>query len=201
MNTKKKPSWLLPLDFVSFAVPGIVCLVLLVVGLVHGASGPRQWPYLMGLVGAVFLAIWVRVALLRRAYLDGFRWYPAYGVMAEANGYLLPNDEQMDAAVRADVSRWALYYGTKAADAVASDVVWCFFKKDLSEADIGRADVRMNGFTIARSHTMYVSYSAAADALEKTAFAHELGHIIMGFSTGAWDQAVHHAFMQEHGLL
>jgi hypothetical protein len=47
---------------------------------------------------------------------------------------------------------------------------------------------------------MYVDYDYKLDPIEKTALAHELGHVIHGLATGGWDQAEHHAFTKKNHL-
>lgn len=204
---KKKPAWLRLDDFLTIAGPGIAVLGLLVWAIIAKAESEASgWQYLMALVGLAFIGIWVRIALSRRAYLAEFRWYPTYGIMmhpgepVEKGGYILPDELTVTTAVRETVARWALYYGTKAAAAVASDVIWVFFKKNLDENSLNRAKAKVNGITFARSHTMQVDYDSPSDQLVNTAFEHELGHIIMGHSTNDWDQKIHHDFASGHGL-
>lgn len=203
---KKKPSWLRLDDFLTIAGPGIATLGLLVWAVLAKAKSEHGgWQYLMALVGLCFIGIWVRVALSRKSYLAEFRWYPTYGIMAHPGDpktglYSLPDEDTVNSAVRETVSRWALYYGTKAAAAVASDVIWVFFKKDLDENEINRAKKKVNGFTVSRTHTMYVDFDGASDPLERTAFEHELGHIVYGFATGDWDEEAEHTFVKGHGL-
>lgn len=202
---KKKPSWLTLLDFLTIAGPGIAVFGILIYFLIHGAVGPKGWQYLMALVGLSFIGIWLRIALSRRSYLAEFRWYPSYGIMAHPGDpkvglYTLPDDDTVNNAVRETVARWALYYGKKAAEAAASDVIWVFFKKDLDENTLNRARAKVNGLTFARSHTMEVDFDTPSDPLEKTAFEHELGHIIFGFSTDNWDQQAEHDFARGHGI-
>ncbi len=199
MTDKKKPSWFQWLDLTTLA-PGVLTLSFLAYAIAHGAEGPKGWQWGTAAVGLAFIGIWLRLVLLRRSYLAEFRWYPTYGIMAHpGQGYSLPSDDVLNTAVRETMNRWALYY-PNAKDALESDIVWVFFKRDLDESTANRANAKVNGLTFARSHTMQVDYDAADQPLAETAFEHELGHVIMGFSTDGWDQAVHHAFMADHGL-
>ncbi len=54
------------LDFLTYALPGILTLLAMVVCLALHAQGPRGWPLGMAAVGLAFLGIWLRVYLLRR---------------------------------------------------------------------------------------------------------------------------------------
>jgi hypothetical protein len=74
------------------------------------------------------------------------------------------------------------------------------FPQPLDENDKNRAHTKVNGFTVAASHVMAIDYDTPTDAFEKTAFEHELGHVIRGFATSNWDQVEHHAFMKQHDL-
>ncbi len=198
--TKKRPSWFQWLDLTMLA-PGVATLAILAYALARGARGPSGWPYGMAAVGLAFVGIWLRVVLLRRGYLSEFRWYPTHGIMAHpGQGYILPPDAVLDAYVSDTVMKWSTHY-PGAAGALGSDVVWVFFRRDLDESTANRAGAKVHGLTMARSHTMQVDYDVPSQPLQTTAFAHELGHVIMGFSTGGWDQAVHHAFMRDNGLL
>jgi len=202
--TKKKPAWLRLDDFLTIAGPGIVVLGILVALLFRDdVEAKGGWQWLMLAVGLCFIGIWVRVLLSRKAYLAQFRWYPTYGIMVhpgERDPYALPEDHVLDTAVRETVNRWSLYYGPRALASISSDVIWVFFKKDLDESTANRAKAKVEGITFARSHTMQVDYDHRDQPFERTAFEHELGHIIMGFSTGDWDQQKHHDFARGHGL-
>ncbi len=202
LGMKKKPSFLTLYDFLTIAGPGIVVLLInLWLQFVEIETSAKRWEWLMLVVGLAFIAIWARVVQLKRRRLSEFTWYPTWGVMAHpGEGYVLPPQEEMDRSVRETVNRWSLYYGSKASAAVMSDVVWVFFKRGLDESTANRAKMKVNGLTFARSHTMQVDFDTPSDPLEKTAFEHELGHIIMGHATGDWDQQKHHDFSRGHGL-
>jgi hypothetical protein len=47
---------------------------------------------------------------------------------------------------------------------------------------------------------MAVDFDDPNQPFERTAFEHELGHVIHGFATGTWDLAEHHDFMKKKGL-
>jgi hypothetical protein len=201
---KKKPSWLRLDDFLSIAAPGIATLGALFFLLFReDVKSDGGWQWLMLAVGLGFIAIWVRIVFSRKAYLSRFRWYASYGLMVhpgDRDPYSLPEDHVLENAVRETVNRWSIYYGPRAQAAIASDVIWVFFKKDLDENTVNRAKAKVEGITFARSHTMQVDYDLRDQPLSTTSFEHELGHIIMGFSTGDWDQESHHKFARSHGL-
>jgi hypothetical protein len=197
---KKKPSWFRPIDFMTMAFAGIVVAGLTIYMLVVGYDGPKSAPYLMATVALGFFAVWGRFCQARKQSLDEFTWYPTYGFMVKPEYYLLPSPVAFDALVKAAIDAWSPYF-SNAEQIVQSEVLWVWFKKDLNENDKNLAHYKVKGLTIDNSFMMEVDYDTSGDDLAKTAFRHELGHVIMGHATGKWDQTVHHAFMREHGLL
>lgn len=200
---KKKPSWLRLYDFLTIAGPGLAILGLNIYGLSVGFEGEyiTQGAILMTLVGLSFIALWVKVILGRKKWLSEFRWYPTYGFMVhdDHGKYKLPGNILFEAAIWRTIQAWAPYY--KCDDLQkGSDVFWVFFKKDLDENTKNLAKMKVEGLTIARSHTMQVDYDAPDQPLERTAFEHELGHIIMGHGSKGWDLVTHHEFAKKHGL-
>jgi hypothetical protein len=196
----KKPSWFRPIDFLSFALPGVVLIGLTIYAMIAGADAPKGGIWGCWLVAFSFVAIWGRFCWLRKKWLDEFTWYPTYGVMMHPGaGYKLPSPEYLDSTIQAIVKKWTVFF-PNAESALLSDVNWCWFKKNLNETPMNPAGRKVNGFTIPGSHEFEVDYDTDTQNLVQTAFPHELGHVIMGNSTGKWDQDTHHNFMKEHGL-
>lgn len=200
---KKKPHWLRLDDFLTLAGPGIGVLGLLVYCVLAGyvPGWPKGAWIGMLAVGLTFIGIWARVVFLRKKALAKYRWYPTYGFMVHDDGgkYHLPGTVLFEAAIWRTIQAWAPYYKSDVL-LKGKDVFWVFFKKDLDENTNNLANMKVEGLTIARSHTMQIDYDSADQPLEKTAFEHELGHIIMGHATGNWDLKTHHDFMKLHKL-
>lgn len=198
----KKPHWFRLIDFASIAGLGILSGGVTVYAMSVGVEGPRarEGVVLCWVVTALFFAIWAWFCRARKKWLDEFTWYPAFGIMMHpGDGYVLPSQEECDRVVRLTVDRWSAHF-PKAEEVVKEEVVWCWFRKDLDETARNPARQRVNGLTVAGTHKIMVDYDSDDQALETTAFEHELGHVIMGNATGKWDQTEHHEFAKKNGL-
>ncbi len=153
----------------------------------------------MSLVGVTFATIWVRFALDRKAHLERFRWYPTYGFMVEANGYQLPDDALFDSVVARTIRAWSRFH-PDAESIIKREVCWAHFHKDLDETPLNPAKQKVEGFTFVGTHVVYVDFDKPDSPLERTAFEHELGHIIRGYATRNWDMNEHHDFVHRNGL-
>ncbi len=200
---KKKPNWFTLLDLFTIAGPGVAILGLDVYGLSVGFTGKHvvQGVILMTLVGLGFIGAWIRVLLGRKKELSEYKWYPTYGLMVhdDNGGYHLPGTVLLEALVFRTIQAWAPYHK---ADVLmkGNQVIWVYFKKDLNENDKNLAHRKVAGITIGYSSVMEIDYNSADQPIEATALRHELGHLIMGWDTGLWNEEVHHAFMKAHGL-
>lgn len=201
MNTPKKPSWFKLWDLVSFGIPIVAIVGLNIYMMVHGfeAKHHTQALILCWVVAASFLGIYLALLKMRFDSLKEFRWYPTYGFMLHIDDYRLPEDGVLDGSVWKTIQAWSKLH-PKAEEILKSDVNWVWFKKDLNENDKNLAHQKVKGFTVAVSHMMAIDYDTTTDPLDKTAFEHELGHIIFGFDTGNWDQAAEHAYIKTNGL-
>jgi len=198
---KKKPFWFRTIDLVTMAGPGFVTAGLTIYAMVHGYEGPKQAIPLLWVVTVAFIGVWFRFCQARKDDLATFTWYPTYGFMVKPENYILPSPADMDALIKKTIDAWTPYFPQAGSIVADGDVIWAWFLKGLNENDQNRAHQKVKGLTIGYSTMMEIDYDTPTDPLDKTAFAHELGHIIMGNATGKWDEAVHHAFMREHGLL
>lgn len=197
----KKPSWFRLIDLLTIAGFGVPIIALGIYALLVGASGPApvQGIILTFVVGFGFIAIWARFALARKQWLDKFRWYQTYGIMVETGDWTAPSDFELDALVKKTVEKWQSFF-SNSQDVLMKEVKWAYFKKDLDETTLNPAHQKVKGVTIAGGYAFEVDFDAPGDAIENTAFAHELGHVIMGHATGNWNQAYHHEFMAKNGF-
>jgi len=202
MNNKKKPSWFRLQDLFAMAGVGLAIAGITTYALITGVEGPHatQGIVLCYIVAALFIAIWGRYCQKRYQWLDTFKWYPKHGFMVYPENYHLPDDKEFDGLVEETTNKWATYYNANHVINETDDIFWVFMKKNLDESAQNRANMKVNGLTIAYSHTIMVDYDLPDDKLVKTAFEHELGHIIMGQATSGWDLETHHKFMAAHKL-
>lgn len=188
-------------DLLTIALGGFVAAATLIYLAVVGVDGPgaKQGVALLAVVGLAFFAFWGIFAYNRKKWLDSFDWFPNYNLMIQSNGYSLPAGDEIDGVVLRTIQAWKPFHA-RAGELLCSDINWVYFRKDLNETALNPTKKKVNGFTVAGSHVIEVDFNNKLDSLEKTAFAHELGHVIHGLATGGWDQEEHHRFMNEHGL-
>jgi hypothetical protein len=196
----KKPSWFRWYDFASLGGLALVGLAAVIYASIAGIQSPhaKQGLILLIVVTLTFAGIYLRYALLRKKDFDAFSWYPTYGFMVKAVGdYKLPTPEVLDGIVKKTIEAWTPYH--PAESIIKAEINWCWFEGNLNTStdEIG---MLCKGYTAPNSHEIKVDYDTPTDALEITAFAHELGHVIRGNATGKWDVGEHHEFMKDHGL-
>lgn len=199
---KKPPHWFRWVDLVTLGGGALVTLGALVYVLTHEPEGKHLTLGLVtfALIPVLLLVFWVRSAIKRKEWLDKFRWIPKYNLMMHrggSDGYLLPADEEVNNITKHYIDRWENALPGSAA-AVQKGIIWVYFSQSLSGKERARKEVK--GYTYAYSRTMAVAYDFRLQGLQETAYGHELGHIILGTVTKKWDEAEHHAFMQEHDL-
>lgn len=195
----KKPSWFQPLDLIPLLLPVVVAAYAFIHG--YEAKQHEQAGALLIAVPVLMWGIWGYVMWLRKRFLDRCHWFPTYGFMidTENEGYLLPAEQEFDAFVASVVRSWTPFHPA-AERIMKGGVKWLYFRKNMDEKPINPNWGIAKGITIAGGSVMYVDYNSKVDAIEKTALAHELGHVIHGLATGEWIQAEHHAFMKKNHL-
>lgn len=202
MNTPKKPSWFKVWDLVSFGIPVVGISALTTYAHIMGVEGKHagQALALCWVVVAAFVAIYLRLLWMRKETLKQYRWYPHYGFMLRLGEYQLPEEGVLDGLVWKTIQLWSKHH-QNAEEIIKSSINWVSFHQHLNENDKNRAHHKVKGFTVAASHVMAIDYDLPSDPFEKTAMAHELGHVIHGFATSDWNEDHHHEFMRVSGLL
>ena len=194
-----KPSWFQPLNL----LPAVVAAASAAYALISGieAEHPTQAKILLVAVPVVMLIITAIDAWNRKKWLDTFIWFPKYGFMidTENEGYLLPAESEFDNFVASVAESWTPFHPT-ADMLLRRSVKWLHFRKGMDEKPIKPSWGLVKGITVAGGSSIYVDYNSKLDPIEKTAFAHELGHVIHGLATNTWDQAEHHAFAKKNHL-
>lgn len=194
-----KPRWYQPLDLIPiFVAAGISGYAF-----IHGfeAEHKTQAAVMLVAVPVLICAIVLLGWWNRKKYLDSFTWYPAYGFMIDTKkgGYLLPAEHEFDQFVASVIRSWMPHH-PNAELIMKSRVKWLHFRKGMDEKPIKASWGLVKGITVQGGSSIYVDYNSKLDPIERTALAHELGHIIHGLATGGWDQEEHHAFAKKHGL-
>ncbi len=192
-------------DFVAFGLGGVVCIGLLMFGLVSGfegdASSVKQVPFLLAACAAGFLFVYWQAVKVRINELRGFVLVgdPKYGLLVNMGSYEPVGEDLYDLVelVEKTVDDWSrVWPRERVEEALSSGYVWIWFKEGDLDLPYGRPG-KVAGFTVLRKiHVGYIPGST----FRKTAFAHELGHVIQGLVTGSWSQDEHHARSKEHGI-
>lgn len=187
-------------DLLTIGGGSLVSLGLFIYALLAGVTPPhaKEGLCLLAAVGLAFTAIYLRYLFERKAWLAEFTWCPKYGFMIHSNGYNLPPVPEVEHVIQNTVDAWTRYHA--ASRLLLQGVNWVYFDKTLNEKMPPMSYSKCKGYTISGSHYMVVDYDLSSDPLERTAFAHEIGHVIRGNATGQWDQAEHHKFAADHGL-
>lgn len=194
----KKPHWFRPLDL-AYLFCGGLAAGLTAYAVINRAQGPAGWQILMGVVSLLFFVFFVITAYQRKKWLDTFEWLPTFGFMIQTNGYSLPASSEVDQVIERTVRDWSKFF-PGAGSLLMKEVTWVHFQKDLNETAMNPAHQKVKGLTLAGTHIIYVDYDNKLDSLEKTAFQHELGHIIYGNATNSWDQEEQHEYIRTRGL-
>ena len=193
----KKPSWFQPLDLIPLLIPVIAAAY----AFIHGYEAVRhtQAGILLVAVPVLMCLLWGRVMYGRKKFLDSCTWYGTYGFMIIPENYLLPAEQEFDGVVASTIRDWTPFHPA-ANRLMKTGVKWLYFRKDLDEKPITPKVGLVEGFTTGWGSVIYVDYDAKLQVLEKTAFQHELGHIIHGLATGGWDVIEHHEFAKKNHL-
>jgi len=188
---------------------GVYTFGFLIYGLVHGvqgsASAVAQWPYLMTATGLGFFFVYWRVIVIRKKEIAGFVLVggPKYGFAVNFGDYIGAGQTHEDllnlwmtTADKWVAAGWTL---DQIHNALNQDYIWVWFKPEdaAGTIDLPRQAGKVAGYTIYRQ--MVIGYKQGMP-FEKTAAAHELGHVIQGTITNVWDQTIHHQRSKELGL-
>ncbi len=192
-----KPSWFQPLDLIPLLFAVGCAVYAFAVG--YDAKHHAEAGALLIVVPTLMWLIWGYGMWRRKKFLDSCVWYPTYKIMLQPEGWLPPAEEELDNFVTSVVRAWTTHYPT-ANRILRSRVKWVYMRKNMDEKPIKPSWGLAKGITIAGGSVLYVDYNTKLDTIEKTALAHELGHVIQGLATGVWDQAAHHAFSKKNHL-
>ena len=194
-----KPSWFQPL----YLIPVFVTTAISTYALIHGfeAQHHTQATALLVLVPMLTLVAVALTMWKRKKYIDSFTWFPTYGFMVdnEKGGYLLPAEQEFDLFVSSVVHSWEPFHPA-AELLMKSRVKWLYFRKGMDEKPIRASWGLVEGIVVQGGSVLYVDYDTKLDPIQKTALAHELGHVIHGLATGSWDVEEHHSFMKKNHL-
>jgi hypothetical protein len=209
--TKMPPVWRIG-DFIAFGSGAVACIGFLIYGLIVGfqgtASAVKQAPFLLAATAAGFLFVYWRVIKIRQNDIAGFILVggPEYGFLVNLGDYNPPGGMvELKAIVQETAKGWGtkptadepVFTPISVENALTSDYIWVWFKPGTQDLPFNMPG-KVAGYDVYRK--MVVGYLAKSTPLERTAFAHELGHVIQGTITGDWNQDTHHARAKKYGL-
>lgn len=179
-----------------------------------GALAITLWGEAENLVSAIALG-WVVAALgwafygwlvySRWRYIQQFDVMLSHGIMVARNGYLASSLELED-----ELARFIGLYAPHVQDVVGAleeSRIWVVFHPG-SIQNVGVYE-QVAGFVVVGGNVAHVAYFRREDgivredpavAVRSTAFAHELGHVVLGRRWGNWDQGEHHDFQRFHKI-
>lgn len=135
-----------------------------------------------------FFAVYGVLLRARKKVLEGFTWVETKfcGLMVTYGEYKLDINELRE-VTETTFARWATVVPKAAKVAEEGIVIWVVFKFD--KADVPR---KVAGYTIAATRQVVVVPTITTQPLMKTAYAHELGHIIQAEAELGGNEAEQH---------
>lgn len=184
--------------FLDLATFGLAALIITVFAIFVQTTKQRMDAYgLMWATAGCFWAIYGAVVYLRWKFIQSYPIFLTGGILVNPDKY-----ETSDKVLGKEVQRvLALYepFVPRAAALIADTNVWFTFRPGpFPHPQILNAKVA--GFVTVGGESGQIGYTAVDQPIEKTAFAHELGHVILGRAWDDWDEEKHHAFMKKNGL-
>lgn len=197
----KKPSWFRIYDLLTIGLGAIASIFCLIYVYLHKIKTPyaNEGIALLSVVALTFLGIYLVYLLQRRSWLNEFTWLPEYGLMVHLGEYRGANKSDLRTETERTINAWA--HGIVfAKHYLLLDVTWIFFERGLNTSANLLTGRKTKGFVISGTRLAYVDFDYD-EPLNKTAYSHELGHIIYGNSSKLWDEKAHHEYMSKHNLV
>ncbi len=149
-------------------------------------------------VAAAFWAIYVGLIYVRARFIAKFPIMLTGGIMVNPENYLTAA-AVLDREVQRTLKLYENVGFSDAINLISKSTTWLTFRPGPFPHP-QNYKVKVAGFITAGGEGGQIGYTSPDQPIEQTAFAHELGHIILGRAWKDWDMARHHAFMKEHGL-
>lgn len=193
----KKPSVFRIDDLLSFGLISVAAISVAI--FLQPTNAGAEAKALVWVVSLVFLGIYVRVVHLRAMSLKNFEWFPKFGIMVDKDEWE-GDIAGLDDLVKSVAEKWEKTLGYDSFKILQDEVVWVYFKPEPITRIRNKIVSPKSGYMVARGYDLVIGYKEKNSALESTAFAHELGHLIQGHATGEWDETTHHERAKTHGL-
>lgn len=195
-----------PFKFLEFLYTGLFGLLLGFFAVYCALHGVAAGPVLL-LAGMSLLAVGINVVLV----IARWRLYQSYdlvlpfGILVARNGYHV-TPEILEAEI-ARVVRMYRAFVPRIEAILAQEPIFVTFRPGVMDHPMMNGKVKLAGSTAGSDvQVAYYRYTENAGRItgttvdpdvpiEQTAFAHELGHVIIGRAQGIWDNNLSHAWM------
>lgn len=163
-------------------------------GEVISAVAPRL--FMVGL-SLVFLGMWLGLLWRDKRKHDRYTYIEGdtFGIMVDPGGYGLDQGRLIGETLDSIVQWSRVFPSSKIVKLFDGLILWVVFKKE----PLLLNRVRVAGYSMPKAK-IFVSYKESSQPLRKTAYQHELGHVIQGNVTGSWNQGEHHQRAKDVGL-
>lgn len=193
----RTPSIFKPFDALSMLLPCLVGVLATVLTLVYTTSTEAK--VLTAVVTLCFIGISARTLQLRYAFIASYPLHLDCNVYVRLNGYK-GTKESLNKEIARLISLYTMHF-VNASTLLSQEPVWVEFLPDVITLNTRRVAGYATGDTVKVSYYRRLedgTTTAWAEApVERTAFAHELAHVIIGRETGGWDNSTHHALMEK----
>lgn len=202
-NEEKRPSpWNL-FDALTFGGAAALMTCAAVYTQVNGiSSGPKSGYALIWLVAVLSWGVYLLLVRDRQKFIQSYDLVLSNGIMVKTNGYKAARWD-FEFELSRVIEQWTPHFPRSSA-LLTQDRVWVSFDDKLltvPESRAGKAPRTFAGLTSMGGSGIRLTYFGNPDTpLTATAFAHELGHVILGRATNAWDNDEHHTFMRDRHL-
>lgn len=198
--TPKRPTpfTLLPLDLTVAGVAAIMSgLAVYAVASVGVGGLPVALPAVVG------WALYVWLVKLRRDFIAKYPQMTKHGIMVDVGAAtgrwsLQDIEDEIDRSV-AMTARALGKSESNMHEVLASKHVWLRFMPGRIQHPQDRK-VTVAGFVTYGGQFMRVGVETSMDTIDRSALAHEVGHVLLGRHWSDWDQTKHHEFMAKNGL-
>lgn len=194
----KKPSIFKPFDVLFMLLPCFLCASVAVATFLYPT--PLGAKVLMTVVTLCFMGIYATQLQLRYSFIASYPLKLACNVHVRLNGYK-GTAEELNKEITGLIGLYSTYY-VDAATLLGEEPVWVEFLPDIITINGQRvAGYTTDGNVVKVSYYLRLADNttiAWAEApVDRTAFAHELAHVVIGRATGSWSNEAHHAIMKK----
>ena len=193
-----------PFDLLVFLLPALVLSILTY--FVSCSDAGIQPTALMVVMTSCFVFVAGAKAFIAQRFMSEYDMWCKCDIKASTNGYNV-SLEQLNAEIDRLISLYSAFSENVPAILSEADVFLKFNPGVINNSFNPTKPLLVAGFTVVGGNYIEVAFfnpkTKLADPnqdIQHTAFAHELGHVILGSVLGNWDESIHHKFMADNKL-